>query len=147
MKNIPMFEDFINECFHDVDGTPIGVDHLHRPINESVTKIGIPEVDDIMKKLDKNHAAFIIKKDPASITLKIQDVHGGFDYFYFKNDEIRWQSGSWNHGVTPLSKVIDLLNWTLVNCIYANKMPKEGETVKFEGRTFKCTNGKLFATT
>ena len=32
MKNIPEFDSFVNESFHMPDGTPIGVDRLHRPI-------------------------------------------------------------------------------------------------------------------
>ena len=30
--SIKKFDTFINECFHMPDGTPIGVDNMHRPI-------------------------------------------------------------------------------------------------------------------
>ena len=32
MKHIKEYREFVNESFHMPDGTPIGVDHLHRPI-------------------------------------------------------------------------------------------------------------------
>jgi hypothetical protein len=32
MKHIKLFNEFLNESFHMPDGTPIGVDRLHRPI-------------------------------------------------------------------------------------------------------------------
>ena len=44
MKHIPTFEQFVNESFHMPDGTPIGVDHMHRPVsyqpNVDESKIG-----------------------------------------------------------------------------------------------------------
>jgi hypothetical protein len=32
MENIKNFNTFVNESFHMPDGTPIAVDHMHRPI-------------------------------------------------------------------------------------------------------------------
>jgi hypothetical protein len=39
MKNIQTFESFLNESFHAPDGTPIGVDQMHRPIAANEAKL------------------------------------------------------------------------------------------------------------
>jgi hypothetical protein len=44
MKHIHTFNQFLNESFHMPDGTPIGVDYMHRPVvyrpNIDESKIG-----------------------------------------------------------------------------------------------------------
>lgn len=55
MKNIPNFEEFINESFHSPDGTPIGVDGNHNPIKRSMGLV----LDEKLTKDEKEYIADI----------------------------------------------------------------------------------------
>lgn len=48
MKNIPNFEEFLNESFRMPDGTPIGVDKNHQPVKRDIGLI----LDDLTENIN-----------------------------------------------------------------------------------------------
>lgn len=61
MKQIKDFNEFIIECFHMPDGTPIGVDRDHQPIKEITEDSNSITLNVIIKNLDESTAADFIK--------------------------------------------------------------------------------------
>jgi hypothetical protein len=61
MKQIKDFNEFITECFHMPDGTPIGVDRYHQPVKITEEADNRVTLNVTIKNLDKSTAADFVK--------------------------------------------------------------------------------------
>jgi hypothetical protein len=94
---IPTFDEFLNESFHTPDGTPIGVDHMHRPISTNEAEVNellkvemakVEEfVDKLLSKIKNSKLATEIRKFAA-----LQKIDPSSNYSEII-DNIKWKFG------------------------------------------------------
>jgi len=120
----PSFKSKLNESFHEPDGTPIGVDSLHRPINKKENNEDVFKDDSATGKAFKD---FVKKADPEGYEKRIKKE---------KNIDIN-ETGEWD----DYDEELQLWKESLKNDVIEISNKTEGKLKLFDVRGFDKYQG------